>query len=94
MQSRIDLTTIKKLYLKGNKMQLNDGNICLQAFNALCDELTVSKLASLKESQYWLIERSYKAAVEELIQNISVAANMKNLVLLEQIYLAKKSPVH
>ena len=71
-------------------MQLNDANISLQAFNALCEELNTSKLVNLEECQYWLFERGYKAAVEELIQNISVAANMQNPALLDQKYLAKK----
>jgi hypothetical protein len=75
-------------------MKLVDENICLTAFNALCEELSTSKLVSLEECQYWLFERGYNAAVEELIQNISVAANMGNPALLEQKYLAKKTAVH
>ena len=75
-------------------MKLTDETICLNAFNALCEELTTSKLINLEECQYWLFERGYNAAVEELIQNISVAANMENLALLEQKYLAKKLATH
>jgi hypothetical protein len=75
-------------------MQLIDENICLQAFNDLCEELTASKLVSLEECQFWLFERGYKAAVDELIHNISVAANTQNPALLEQQYLAKKITAH
>jgi hypothetical protein len=75
-------------------MELIDENICLQAFNDLCEELSTSKLVSLEECQYWLFERGYNAAVEELIHNISVAANTQNPALLEQKYLAKKIAVH
>ena len=75
-------------------MQLADENICLNAFNALCEELATSNLVGLEECQYWLFERGYNAAVEELIQNISVAANMENPALLEQTYLAKKLATH
>ena len=85
----IFVTTIKKTQ-KGLKMQLTDENICLNAFNALCKDLATSKLVGLEECQYWLFERGYNAAVEELIQNIAVAANMENSTLLEQTYLAKK----
>ena len=72
-------------------MKLMDENICLTAFNALCEELTTSKLVDLEECQYWLFERGYNAAVEELIQNIAVAATMENPAFLEQKYLAKKT---
>ena len=75
-------------------MQLTNENICLTAFNALCDELGTSKLISIEECQYWLFECSYKAAVEELIHNISVAANAQDSVLLEEKYLAKEAAHH
>ena len=73
------------------KMKLIDENICLTAFNALCEELETSKLVNLDECQYWLFERGYKAAVEELIQNIAVVANTSETVSLERTYLAKKT---
>ena len=75
-------------------MKLTNENVCLSAFNALCEELSTSKLVSLEECQYWLFERGYNAAVEELIHNISVAANAQDSVLLEQKYLAKETAHH
>ena len=72
-------------------MKLTNENVCLSAFNALCEELSTSKLVSLEECQYWLFERGYNAAVEVLIHNILVAANMENPAFLEQKYLAKKN---
>ena len=72
-------------------MKLIDENICFTAFNALCDELETSKLVNLDECQYWLFERGYKAAVEELIHNIAVATNAKETVSLERTYLAKET---
>ena len=75
-------------------MKLTNEKVCLSAFNALCEELSTSKLVSLAECQYWLFERGYNAAVEELIHNISVAANAQDSVLLEQKYLAKETAHH
>ena len=75
-------------------MKLIDENICLTAFNALCDELETSKLVNLDECQYWLFERGYKAAVEELIHNIAVATNANETVSLEQAYLAKETTLN
>ncbi len=76
------------------KMKLMDENICLTAFNALCDELETSKLVNLDECQYWLFERGYKAAVEELIHNIAVVTNANETVSLEQAYLAKETTLN
>ena len=75
-------------------MKFIEENICLTAFNALCEELTTSKLVGLEECQYWLFERGYKAAVEELIQNISVTASAKKSVSLKQKYLSKETAFH
>lgn len=75
-------------------MKFIEENICLTAFNALCEELATSKLVGLDECQYWLFERGYKAAVEELIQNISVTASAKDSASLEQKYLSKESVFH
>lgn len=68
-----------------------DENICLTAFNSLCEELEISKLVNLDECQYWLFERGYKTAVEELIHNIAVAENANDAISLEQAYLAKET---
>ena len=75
-------------------MKFIEENICLTAFNALCEELTTSKLVGLEECQYWLFERGCNAAVEELIQNISVAASAKGSVSLKQKYLSKETAFH
>ena len=75
-------------------MKLTDENICLTAFNALCDELETSKLVNLDECQYWLFERGYKAAVEELIHNIAVVTNANETASLEQAYLVKETTLN
>ena len=75
-------------------MEFVDGNMCFDAFDALFEELGSSKLVSSEEYQYWMFERGYKAALEELINNISVAARSQNQVSLETKYLAKEIAVH
>jgi hypothetical protein len=70
-------------------MNLAGHNICLEAYTKLCDELTTSNLVSIDECQYWVFERGYRAALEELISNISIAAKSQNRLSLEQKYLAK-----
>ena len=75
-------------------MNMTESNLCLDAFNRLCDELDASKLLSKEECQYWIFERGYIAALEEMITNISVATNSQDKISLEEAYLAKKSSVH
>jgi hypothetical protein len=94
MQTCGNFNNNKKEIRKGNKMEFADSNTCLNAFNALCEELGASKLVSSEECQYWMIERGYKAALDELIDNISAAAKSQNQVSLERKYLAKEIAYH
>ena len=75
-------------------MSITESNLCLDAFNRLCDELNASKLLSKEECQYWIFERGYIAALEEMIANISIATNSQGKISLEEIYLATKSSAH
>jgi hypothetical protein len=50
--------------LKGIEMEIADSEICLKAFNNLCEELSNSGLVGSEELQYWVFERGYKAALE------------------------------
>ena len=70
-------------------MNIAENNVCLEAFNNLCKELNASNLVKMDECQYWVFERGYKAALEELISNISIAAKSQNRPSLEHKYLAK-----
>ena len=75
-------------------MNMTESNLCLDAFNRLCDELDASKLLSKEECQYWIFERGYLAWLEEMITNIAIATNAQGKISLEEVYLAKKSSVH
>jgi hypothetical protein len=70
-------------------MNVTEYSVCLEAFNNLCKELNASNLVKMDESQYWVFERGYKAALDELISNISIAAKSQNRPSLEHKYLAK-----
>ncbi len=75
-------------------MSITESNLCLDAFNCLCEELSVSKLLNKEECQYWVFESGYKAALEEMITNISAVTKSQGRVSLEEIYLAKKTSLH
>ena len=75
-------------------MSITESNLCLDAFSRLSDELDAPKLLSKEECQCWIFERGYIAALEEMITNISIATNSQGKILLEEVYLARKSSVH
>ncbi len=75
-------------------MNTTDTNLSLDAFNRLYEELNISTLLKLDESQYWVFEHAYKAAVAEMINNISAAAKSQGAISLEEIYLPKKTCLH
>ena len=75
-------------------MSLTDNNVCLDAFNCLCENLNVPKLLSKEKCQYWAFESGYKAALEEMIANTSAVTKSQGRVSLEEIYLAKKTSLH
>jgi hypothetical protein len=75
-------------------MEFVDNNVCLKAFNELCEELNDSKLVRIDECQYWVFESGYKAALEELINNISVAAKSQNQISFKRKYLVKETVSH
>ena len=72
-------------------MNLKDSDVCSKAFNELCEELTISKLVNLEECDYGIFERCYKAALDEIINNMSIAANSQGRLKLDREYLARKS---
>jgi hypothetical protein len=56
-------------------MEITDAEVCLKAFSDLCEDLSRSELISSEECQYWIFERGYMAALEELenVQNVDTA---------------------
>lgn len=48
-------------------MKITDRNACMEAFQTLCDEVHDNANMDLHECQYWVFERGYRAAVQELM---------------------------
>ena len=48
-------------------MNLTDRNACFVAFNELCVEVDQSELLNSEECQYWVFERGYRAAIQDLL---------------------------
>lgn len=49
-------------------MVKTERNACLDSFTQFCEEIGTSSLVGSEEAQYWVYERGYRAAMEELIQ--------------------------
>jgi hypothetical protein len=57
------------------KMTNNEAVKCMNAFNAICDEADRSELVSSEDCNYWVFERGYQAAMQEL----AMAAKIKEV---------------
>jgi hypothetical protein len=61
-------------------MKITDRNACMEAFQTLCDEVHSNENMSLYECQYWVFERGYRAAVQELMTIAETGVQMKKFV--------------
>ena len=67
-----------------------DVNACMNAFGKFCDEVEGSKLVSIDDCQYWVFERGYKAAMEEMIKTIQAGQLEKTPLQLLQTVTSKQ----
>jgi hypothetical protein len=49
-----------------------DAEVCMNAFIKLCEEVENSGLISSEDCQYWVFERGYIAAMDEVLEAIKV----------------------
>lgn len=58
-------------------MSFNDNSAAMEAFKLLCDELERSDLMNTDECQYWVFERGYRAAIQNLIDIMETGQQQK-----------------
>ena len=68
-----------------------DVNACMSAFSKFCDEVEGSELVSIDDCQYWVFERGYKAAMEEMIKTIQAGQLEKMPLQLLQTSTSKQA---
>jgi hypothetical protein len=64
-------------------MQTTERNACLEAFNQLQGELKIDSQNDKKTSEdcpYWVFERGYRAAVQELMDIADTGVQVKKFV--------------
>ena len=58
-----------------------DANACMSAFGKFCEEAERNELTSSEEYQYWVFERGYKAAMQEVAKVIQLRHSGKSIDL-------------
>jgi len=61
-------------------MKQSDRNACMEAFEALCNEIRSNQTVDIAECKYWLFERGYRAAVQELMIIAETGAQAEKFV--------------
>ena len=49
-----------------------DANACMSAFSKFCEEAERNELTSSEDYQYWVFERGYQAAMQEVAKVIKL----------------------
>jgi len=57
-----------------------DRNACNEAFEVLCNEVRSNENMDIAECKYWLFERGYRAAVQELMDIAETRTQSKKFV--------------
>ena len=74
-------------------MENNDVDACMKAFGNLCDNAERDEFVSVEDCQYWVFERGYKAAMEEMIKRIKSGQVEQSPLQLLQI-VTRKPAIH
>jgi hypothetical protein len=60
-------------------METSDRNACMEAFNVLQGELQSGE-QTIEQCPYWVFERGYRAAVQELMEIAETGLQVKKFV--------------
>lgn len=82
-------------------MTNNEAVKCMNAFNTICEEADRSALVSSEDCNYWVFERGYQAAMQELamVAKVKKPADFTSqmlangFALLEELNPSKKNLV-
>lgn len=73
------------------KMNDYDANACISAFNEFCEESERNALASNEDCQYWVFERGYIAAMQEVAKVITLRHIDRSVGLKSQMAANKSA---
>jgi len=57
-----------------------EDNVCMEAFNRLCEDVNTDQKSAIKPSDYWLFELGFRSAIEELLSIADSGLQAKEFV--------------
>lgn len=75
-------------------MNITDYSASMEAFQTLCDEVEGDTLIGPEECQYWVFERGYRAAMQELITIMETGEQTKKFASPKLQAMAEKLVSH
>jgi hypothetical protein len=75
-------------------MNLTDRNACFTAFSNLCDEASESSLLDTEDCQYWVFERGYRAAIQDLLHILEAGGQNQKFELPKLQHIADNLVYH
>lgn len=55
-------------------------NVCMEAFERLCEDVNADKKSAIDESDYWLFELGFRSAIEELLSIADTGSQRRKFV--------------
>lgn len=68
-----------------------DADACMSAFSKLCEETEHNELANNEDCQYWVFERGYTAAMQEVAKVITLRQLDRSTELKSQMAANKSA---
>lgn len=68
-----------------------DANACMSAFGKFCEETERNQLTSSEEYQYWVFERGYNAAMQEVAKVITLRHINRSVEIKSQMAANKSA---
>ena len=62
-----------------------DANACISTFGKFCEETERNELTSSEEYQYWVFERGYLAAMQEVAKVVQLRQSVRSVDLSAQL---------
>ncbi|MDP1765529.1 MAG: hypothetical protein Q8K83_01370 [Methylotenera sp.] len=55
-------------------------NVCMEAFERLCEDVNTDQKSAINQSDYWLFELGFRSAIEELLSIADTGMQPKKFV--------------
>jgi hypothetical protein len=59
---------------------MTERNVCMEAFERLCEEVNADKKSAIDKADYWLFELGFRSAIEELLSIADTGAQTRQFV--------------